>query len=77
MSMCCLSTVTDGQPFAIASARSSPHGMLIAMPFDLVAPVRCLRACDWASSKVYFLTRSMLWREKTDSGITISRSVPS
>ena len=44
MSMCCLSTVTSGYSAWMASARPSHHGMLMAMPFDLVATVRCLRA---------------------------------
>jgi len=50
--------------------------MLMAMPLLLVATVRCLRARLRASSKAYFSTRSVPWRENTDSWITISRSVP-
>ena len=51
--------------------------MLIAMPLLLVATVSFLRARDFASSKAYFSTRSVPWRENTDSWITTSRSVPS
>src|SRR6185437_16196444 len=41
MSMWNLFHFTSGYFFAIASTRSSQYGMVMAMPFDLVADVRC------------------------------------
>ena len=49
--------------------------MVMAMPFDLVAEVRCFFGRDWASSKANFSTRSTPMRDITVSWITISRSV--
>ena len=62
---------------AIASTRSSQYGIVIAMPFDLVAEVRCFFGRDCASSNAYLSTRSMPNRDITVSWTTTSRSVPS
>ena len=51
--------------------------MLIAMPFDLVAEVRCFLGRRCARSKANLRMRSVPWRVKIDSWITVSRSVPS
>jgi hypothetical protein len=50
--------------------------MVIEMPFDLVAEVRCCFGRDLASSKANFSTRSTPTRLSTVSCMTISRSVP-
>src|SRR2546423_11920371 len=42
ISMWYLSHFTSGKVFAIASTRSSPYGLVIAIPVDFVADVRCL-----------------------------------
>ena len=50
--------------------------MVMEMPLDLVAEVRCfLRVI--ASSKAYFMMRSVPLRVKVDCCTAISRSVPS
>src|SRR5947207_5431433 len=41
ISMWYLSHFTSGKLFAISSTRSSQYGIVMAMPFDLVAEVRC------------------------------------
>ena len=51
--------------------------MVIEMPFDLVAEVRCFLFLFSASSKANLSTRSTPWRVITVSCIAISRSVPS
>jgi hypothetical protein len=61
----------------MASTRSSQYGIVIEMPFDLVADVTCFFGRRRASSKAYFKIRSTPLREKTDCWKTISRSVPS
>ena len=48
----------SGKLFAISSTRSSQYGMVMAMPFDLVAEVRCFFGVLRASSKANFSTRS-------------------
>ena len=58
MSMWYLSHLMSGKFFAIASTRSSQYGMVMAMPFDLVADVRCFFGVFRASSKANFRTRS-------------------
>ncbi|MNT02829.1 hypothetical protein D3C72_1373390 [compost metagenome] len=50
--------------------------MVIEMPFDLVALVRCFFGRDCASSKANFSTRSTPTRDITVSCTTISRGVP-
>src|SRR6476620_5509304 len=50
--------------------------MVIAMPFDFVALVRCFFGRDLASSNANFRTRSTPTRDITVSCMTISRSVP-
>ena len=50
--------------------------MVMAMPFDLVALVKCFLGRDMANSKENFSTRSTPMRDITVSCITISRSVP-
>ena len=63
---------------AIAAKRSSQYGMVIEMPFDLVAEVRCFfgaRAGQLEGDTSGCGRRR--WRVKIDSWITISRSVPS
>ena len=67
---------TTGYCFAIAAKRSSQYGMVIEMPLDFVADVTCFLRVR-ASSKAYFMMRSVPLREKTESCVTISRSVPS
>src|ERR1051326_4276991 len=66
----------SGKFFAIASTRSSQYGMVMAMPFDLVAEVRCFFGVLRASSKANLSTRSTPMRVSTVSCITTSRSVP-
>ncbi len=61
----------------MATTRSSHHGMVMAMPLDLVAEVSFFRGRLWASSKANLSTRSVPWRVITVSWITTSRSVPS
>ncbi|MNV73850.1 hypothetical protein D3C71_1670210 [compost metagenome] len=51
--------------------------MVMAMPLDLVALVRCFFGRDCANSKANLSTRSTPWRDITVSCITISRGVPS
>ena len=51
MSMWNWSTRTSGYRAAIAFTRSSQYGMVIEIPFDLVAEVRCFFGRDRASSK--------------------------
>mgnify|MGYP003380948560 CR=1 FL=1 len=46
--------------------------MLIEMPLDLVATVSFFRARDCASSKAYFITRSVPKRANTDCCSTVS-----
>jgi len=53
-----------------------PVRHVMAMPFDLVADVRCFFGVLRASSKANFNTRSTPTRLSTVSCITISRSVP-
>ena len=67
---------TSGKFFAISSTRSSQYGMVMAMPFDLVAEVRCFFGVLRASSKANFSTRSTPTRDITVSCTTTSRSVP-
>jgi hypothetical protein len=50
--------------------------MVIAMPLDLVAEVRCFFGRERASSKAYFRMRSVPKRVSTVSWITASRTVP-
>src|ERR1043166_5323887 len=50
--------------------------MVMAMPFDLVAEVRCFFGVFFASSKANLSTRSTPMRVSTVSCITTSRSVP-
>ena len=50
--------------------------MVMAMPFDLVAEVKCFFGVLRASSKENFSTRSTPMRVNTVSCITTSRSVP-
>ena len=50
--------------------------MVMAMPFDLVAEVRCFFGVLRASSKANFSTRSTPMRVNTVSCTTTSRSVP-
>ena len=76
ISMWYLSHLMSGKFFAIASTRSSQYGIVIAMPFDLVAEVRCFFGVFCASSKANFSTRSTPMRVNTVSCTTISRSVP-
>ena len=68
---------TSGYCAAIARKRSSQYGIVIEMPFDLVAEVRCFSGRCRASSNANFRMRSTPLRENTDSWNTISRSVPS
>src|SRR3989442_4556159 len=51
--------------------------MVIEMPFDLVAEVRCFLGGLLASSKAYFRIRSVPARVKVACCTTVSRSVPS
>ena len=45
-----LSQATSGKSFAAASTRSSQYGMVMEMPFDFVAEVRCFFGRRCASS---------------------------
>ena len=63
----------SGKLFAISSTRSSQYGMVMAMPFDLVAEVRCFFGVLRASSKANFSTRSTPTRLITVSCTTTSR----
>jgi len=67
---------TLGYFAAIALTRSSQYGIVIEMPFDLVAEVRCRFGREAASSKANLSTRSTPVRLITVSWITTSRSVP-
>src|SRR5690349_4331434 len=77
ISMWYLSHLTSAYDGAISSTRWSQYGMLIEMPFDLVAEVRCFFGRLWARSKAYFRIRSVPLRVKIASCTTNSRSVPS
>src|SRR2546425_11331149 len=66
MSMWNLSHFTSGEDLAIASTRSSQYGIVIEMPLDLVAEVRCFFGRFFASSNANFKIRSTPLREKTD-----------
>ena len=68
---------TSGYCAFIALKRSSQNGIVIAMPFDLVADVTFFRGRVRASSNANFMIRSTPLRVNTDSWNTISRSVPS
>src|SRR5262249_41965936 len=70
-----LSHLMSGYCLAIASTRSSQYGMVIEIPFDLVADVRCFFARFLASSKANCRIRSTPLREKHACWKTISRSV--
>ena len=70
-----LSHFTFGKFFAIASTRSSQYGMVIEMPLDFVAEVRCFFGRDCASSKANFRMRSTPMRVITVCCVTNSRSV--
>ena len=59
-----LSHLMSGKLFAISSTRSSQYGMVMAMPFDLVAEVRCFFGVLRASSKANFSTRSTPMRRQ-------------
>jgi hypothetical protein len=76
MSMWYWSTRTPGYCAAIAFTRSSQYGIVIVMPFDLVAEVKCFFGRRDASSKAYFRMRSTPCRENTACCVTTSRSVP-
>ncbi len=67
----------SGYAFAISRKRSSQYGIVIEMPFDLVADVTCLSGRVRASSNAYFMMRSTPLRVNTVSWNTVSRSVPS
>src|SRR5258706_7802338 len=56
---------------------SAQYGIVIAIPFDFVAEVTCLRARGFASSKAKRRMRSTPLRVKTESWVTNSWSVPS
>src|ERR1700693_5552111 len=71
-----LSHFTFGKFLAIASTRSSQYGMVIEMPLDLVAEVKCFFGRDCARSNANFNIRSTPIRVITVSWITNSRSVP-
>ena len=77
MSMWNWSVRMSGYCAAIARKRSSQYGIVIAMPFDLVAEVTCFAGRVRASSNANRRMRSTPLRENTDSWNTISRSVPS
>src|SRR5262249_56873967 len=66
MSMWNLSHFTSGYLLAIASTRSSQYGIVIEMPLDLVADVRCFLGRFFASSNANFKMRSTPLRENTD-----------
>src|SRR5882762_353065 len=75
ISMWYLSHFTAGYFFAIASTRSSQYGIVIEMPLDLVAEVRCFFGRDCARSKANFKIRSTPMRVITVCWVTNSRSV--
>src|SRR5262249_16765216 len=77
MSMWNLSPFTSGYALAVAPTHSSQYGIVIEMPFDFVADVRCFFGRRFASSNANFKMRSTPLREKHDCWNTISRSVPS
>src|SRR5712692_4522091 len=77
MSMWNLSTFTSLYCAAIASTRSSQYGMVMEMPFDLVAEVRCFFGRERASSKAYRRIRSTPRRVKVLCWTTTSSSVSS
>ncbi len=77
MSMWNLSTFTSLYRAAIASTRSSQYGMVMEMPFDLVAEVRCFFGRERASSNAYFRIRSTPRRVKVLCCTTTSSSVSS
>ncbi len=56
-----------GYDDAIARKRSSQNGIVIEMPFDLVADVRCRAGRFRASSNANFRIRSTPTRVNTDS----------
>src|SRR6201999_1310261 len=70
-----LSHFTLGYCFAIASTRSSQYGIVIEMPLDLVAEVRCFFGRDAASSNANLRMRSTPIRVITVCWVTNSRSV--
>ena len=71
------SVVTSGYCAAMAAKRSSQYGMVMVMPFDLVALVTWRRGRVMASSNAYFRIRSVPVRVKTVLCVANSRSVPS
>src|SRR5215204_3956359 len=76
MSMWYCDVLMPGYSAEIALKRSSQYGMVIEMPFDLVAEVTCFFLRVFASSKAKRMMRSVPFREKTDSWVASSRSVP-
>ena len=72
-----LSTLTSLYSAAIASTRSSQYGIVIEMPFDFVAEVRCFLGRERASSNAYFRMRSTPWRVNVLCWTTTSSSVSS
>ena len=72
-----LSTFTSLYRAAIACTRSSQYGMVMEMPFDLVAEVRCFFGRERASSKAYLRIRSTPRRVKVLCCTTTSSSVSS
>ena len=60
----------------ISSTRSSQNGIVIEIPLDLVAEVRCFFSRFCASSNANFRIRSTPTRVITVSCTTTSRSVP-
>src|SRR5260370_8558248 len=75
MSMWYLSHFTPGYFFAIASTRSSQYGIVIEMPLDFVAEVRCFFGRDCARSNANFKIRSTPIRVMTVCWVTNSRAV--
>src|SRR3954462_6249339 len=67
MSMWYCDVLMPGYSFEIAAKRSSQYGMVIEMPFDLVADVTCFLARVFASSNAKRMIRSQPRFEKTDS----------
>ncbi len=76
MSMWNWSMRTSGYFCEIALTRSSQKGIVIDMPLDLVAEVRCFFGRFCARSKANLTTRSTPWRVITVSWMAISRAVP-
>src|SRR3990172_5826502 len=64
------SVFTSGYCLPIAAKRSSQYGMVIEMPFDLVAEVTCFLARVIASSKANFMIRSTPFRVKQGGWVT-------